>query len=115
MIPIIIAIVYFGFFSIFFGIRAKRKISNGKDFFTASGQLGWIAVMCSFTLAPLGGGHTSALWQAQAGMGMGAAWWGITSGGFMTQFSCCGSCPMFRKLKVRRFRRRLERYSGRTP
>ena len=40
MIPIVMAIVYFGFFSIFFGIRSKRRVSTGKDFFTASGQLG---------------------------------------------------------------------------
>jgi len=112
MIPIIITIAYFAFFSIFFGIRSRRKVSTGKDFFTASGQLGWVAVMCSFTLAPLGGGHTSSLWQAQAGMGMGAAWWGITSGGFMIPIFLLWFGPMFRKLKVQTFPQALGKIFG---
>ncbi len=112
MIPVIIAIVYFGFFSIFFGIRAKRKVSTSKDFFTASGQLGWIAVMCSFTLAPLGGGHTSSLWQAQANIGMGAAWWGIASGALMIPIFMLWFGPMFRKLKVQTFPQALGKVFG---
>jgi len=112
MVPIIIALVYFGFFSIFFGLRAKRRVSTSKDFFTASGQLGWVAVMCTFALTPLGGGHTSSLWQAQAGMGMGAAWWGITSGGFMIPIFLLWFGPMFRKLKVQTFPQALGKVFG---
>ena len=113
MIPIIIAIVYFGFFSIFFGLRARKKMARESgNFFTASGQLGWVAVMCTFTLAPLGGGHTSSLWQASASMGMGAAWWGIFSGGLMVPIFLLWFGPMFRKLKVQTFPQALGKVFG---
>lgn len=45
MVPIIIAIVYFGFFSILFGLLARKKenlnakTDDGSDFFTAQGSL----------------------------------------------------------------------------
>ncbi|MDR1205026.1 MAG: hypothetical protein LBL26_06050 [Peptococcaceae bacterium] len=112
MVPVIITIVYFGFFCVFFGMRASKSVSDSKSYFTATGQLGWIAVMCSFTLAPLGGGHTSSLWQQAGGMGMGAAWWGITSGGFMVPIFLLWFGPMFLKLKVQTFPQALGKVFG---
>lgn len=112
MVPIIITILYFGFLSIFFGLKSKKKISGGKDYFTAAGRLGWFAVMCSFTLGPLGGGHTSSLWQAQAGLGVSVAWWGILSGGIFVPIFMLWFGPMFRKLKVETFPQALGRVFG---
>lgn len=114
MVPIIITVVYFAFLSIFFGLKARKKISGGggKDYFTAAGRLGWFAVMCSFTLAPLGGGHTSSLWQAQAGMGVSVAWWGILSGGIFVPIFLLWFGPMFRKLKVQTFPQALGKVFG---
>ncbi len=112
MVPIIITVLYFVFFSVYFGLKAKKKISTGKDFFTASGQLGWFAVMCSFTLAPLGGGHTSSLWQAQAGLGVSVAWWGVITGGIFVPIFLLWFGPMFRKLKVQTFPQALGKVFG---
>lgn len=119
MIPIIIAICYFGFFSIFFGLRAKRqakaKLSeqgSSKTFFTAKGQLGWLAVMCSFVLAPLGGGHTTSLFESQASMGVAVAWWGILAGGVFVPVFMLWFGPMFRKLKVNTFPQALGKVFG---
>jgi len=78
----------------------KKKVSDSKQYFTASGQLGWIAVMCTFTTQPLGSGHTSSLWQQSGGLGVSAAWWGIMFGGFMVPIFLLWIGPMFRKLKV---------------
>jgi SSS family solute:Na+ symporter len=112
MVPIIITIAYFGFLSIFFGLKAKKKISDGKQFFTAAGQMGWFAVMCTFTLSPLGGGHTTSLWQMQAGMGVSVAWWGILSGGIFVPIFMLWFGPMFRKLKVQTFPQALGKVFG---
>lgn len=118
MIPILIAVGYFGFFSILFGIRSRKKAhleANGagnKDFFTASGQLGWLAVMCSFVLAPLGGGHTTSLYQSQASMGVAVAWWGILAGGIFVPVFLLWFGPMFRKLHVATFPQALGKVFG---
>lgn len=112
MVPIIITIVYFLFLSIFFGLKAKKKVSSGKQFFTAAGQLGWFAVMCTFTLSPLGGGHTTSLWQMQAGMGLSVAWWGILSGGIFVPIFMLWFGPMFRRLKVQTFPQALGKVFG---
>ena len=111
MVPIIITLAYYIFFCIFFGIYAKKKASGSK-FFTASGQLGWIAVMCSFTLAPLGGGHTSSLWQQAGGLGVGAAWWGISFGGIMVPIFMLWLGPMFLRLKVQTFPQAMGKIFG---
>lgn len=121
MIPILIAVVYFGFFSILFGIRsrkqkakeaANRTTAEEKEFFTASGQLGWFAVMCSFVLAPLGGGHTTSLYEQQATMGVAVAWWGILAGGVFVPVFLLWFGPMFRKLKVATFPQALGKVFG---
>ena len=65
--------------------------------------MGWVAVMCSFSLAPLGGGHTSSLWEQAGGIGVGAAWWGIAFGGTMVPIFMLWFGPMFLKLKVQTF------------
>ena len=83
MVAIIITVVYFLVMCIAFGTYTKKKISGDKQFFTASKQLGWFAVMVSLSMAPLGGGHTSALWQQSGFVGVGAAWWGVAFGGLM--------------------------------
>jgi len=109
MIPILFAVIYFGFFSVLFGtisIRKQRKAAagdggSGKSFFTASGQIGWIAFMCAFTLAPLGGGHTTALIEQQFGMGAAVAWWGILGGGVFVPIFLLFIAPWFRKLNSR--------------
>ena len=103
MVPIIITVVYFLFFCIFFGLRSRKNVADGKQFFTAGGLMGWVAVMCSFSLAPLGGGHTSSLWQQAGGIGVGAAWWGIAFGGTMVPIFMLWIGPMFLKLKVQTF------------
>ena len=103
MIPIIITVAYFVFFCIFFSIRSKKNLTDGKQFFTAGGMMGWVAVMCSFCLAPLGGGHTSSLWEQAGGVGVGAAWWGIAFGGTMVPIFMLWFGPMFLKLKVQTF------------
>ncbi len=108
MIPILIAVVYFGFFSVLFGFMARRKAAKaaagdagqGKNFFTASGQLGFLAFMCVFTLAPLGGGHTTALFESQAGFGVAAAWWGILAGGVFVPIFLLWFAPWFKKLNA---------------
>lgn len=119
MVPILIAVIYFGFFSVFFGIRSRKKAQqeselgeSGKNFFTASGQLGWFAVMCSFVLAPLGGGHTTSLYESQAGMGAAVAWWGILAGGVFVPVFLLWFGPMFRKLKVATFPQALGKVFG---
>ena len=118
MIPVIITIAYFGFFSIFFGIRSRKKekatekVGDGKDFFTASGRLGWFAVMCSFVLAPLGGGHTTSLYEQQASMGAAVAWWGVVGGGIFVPIFLLWFGPMFRKLKVQTFPQALGKVFG---
>lgn len=118
MIAVLIAVAYFGFFSVFFGIRSRKqeklseKVSDGKDFFTASGRLGWFAVMCSFVLAPLGGGHTTSLYESQSQMGAAVAWWGILGGGVFIPVFLLWFGPMFRKLKVATFPQALSRIFG---
>lgn len=121
MIPILIAIVYFGFFSILFAVRSKRQKakeadvggkSGDKEFFTASGRLGWFAVMCSFVLAPLGGGHTTSLYESQAGMGAAVAWWGILAGGVFVPIFLLWFGPMFKKLHVATFPQALGKIFG---
>ncbi|MDR1247120.1 MAG: hypothetical protein LBK57_08855 [Clostridiales Family XIII bacterium] len=116
MVPIIITIIYFVFFSLLFGMRSRKKLDDSKSFFTAAGQMSWLAVMCTFTLSPLGGGHTSSLWEASAtiprGLGMGAAWWGIFSGGLMVPIFLLWFGPMFRRLKVQTFPQALGKIFG---
>ena len=112
MVPIIIAIVYFVFFCIFFSIRSKKNLTDGKQFFTAGGMMGWVAVMCSFSLAPLGGGHTSSLWEQAGGVGVGAAWWGIAFGGTMVPIFMLWFGPMFLKLKVQTFPQAMGKIFG---
>lgn len=120
MIPILIAVVYFGFFSVLFGIRSRKQKAQeaaagkggDKEFFTASGKLGWFAVMCSFVLAPLGGGHTTSLYESQAGMGAAVAWWGILAGGVFVPIFLLWFGPMFRKLKVATFPQALGKIFG---
>ncbi len=118
MVPIIIAIVYFGFFSIFFGLMARKKeklsagTGDGADFFTAQGQLGWFAVMTAFLLAPLGGGHTTSLYESQSGMGVAVVWWGILIGGIFVPIFMLWFAPMFRKLKVVTFPQALDKIFG---
>lgn len=120
MIPIIIAVVYFGFFSILFAFRSRmqKKRQEGadkkgdKEFFTAGGRLGWVAVMCSFVLAPLGGGHTTSLYESQASMGVAVAWWGILAGGVFIPVFLLWFGPMFIKLKVVTFPQALGKVFG---
>ena len=117
MIPVLIAVIYFGFFSVLFGIMSRRKAkklqdNNGSTFFTASGQIGWIAVMCSFVLAPLGGGHTTSLYENQANIGVSAVWWGIMGGGVFVPVFLYWFGPMFRKLKVHTFPQALGKIFG---
>lgn len=46
MIPVLIAILYFGFFSVLFGVLSRKKAKSqlkgegDSTFFTASGQIG---------------------------------------------------------------------------
>lgn len=117
MVPILIAVLYFGFFSILFGVMSRKKnkaLKDGGDssFFTASGQIGWIAVMCSFVLAPLGGGHTTSLYENQANIGVSAVWWGIMGGGVFVPVFLYWFGPMFRKLKVETFPQALAKVFG---
>ena len=121
MIPIIIAIVYFGFFSVLFGIRSKRQKAKAaaeagtqkdKEFFTAKGRLGWFTVMCCFVLAPLGGGHTTSLYEQQASMGAAVVWWSILAGGVFVPVFLLWFGPMFRKLKVETFPQALGKIFG---
>ena len=112
MVPIIITVVYFLFFCIFFGFRSRKQVSDGKQFFTAGGLMGWVAVMCSFSLAPLGGGHTSSLWEQAGGIGVGAAWWGIAFGGTMVPIFMLWFGPMFLKLKVQTFPQAMGKIFG---
>lgn len=111
MVPIIITVVYFGFFSILFGIKAKKNVQTGSDFFIAKNQLGWFAVMCTFVLAPLGGGHTTALIE-QSGMGIGILWWGILAGGVFVPVFLCWFGPWIRKLNVDTFPQALGKVFG---
>lgn len=116
MVPVLIAILYFGFFSVLFGFMSRRKAkleqANDKTFFTASGQIGWIAVMCSFVLAPLGGGHTTSLYESQSNMGVSVVWWGILAGGVFVPVFLYWFGPMFRKLKVQTFPQALGKVFG---
>lgn len=116
MVPVLIAILYFGFFSVLFGFLSRRKAklgnTGGKTFFTASGQVGWFAVMCSFVLAPLGGGHTTSLYESQARMGVSVVWWGILAGGIFIPVFLYWFGPMFRKLKVQTFPQALGKVFG---
>ncbi|MBR3397416.1 MAG: sodium:solute symporter family protein [Lachnospiraceae bacterium] len=117
MVPIIIAVLYFGFFSVLFGFMSRRKKATMSEkgdstFFTASGQIGWIAVMCSFVLAPLGGGHTTSLYENQANIGVSAVWWGIMAGGVFVPIFLYWFGPMFRKLKVQTFPQALGKVFG---
>ncbi|WP_143147895.1 hypothetical protein [Parasporobacterium paucivorans] len=85
---------------------------SDKEFFTARGRLDWFAVMCSFVLAPLGGGRTTSLYESQAGLGAAIAWWGILSGGVFVPVFLLWFGPMFRKLKVQTFPQALGKVFG---
>lgn len=111
MVPIIITVVYFVFFSVLFGIMARRKVKSGKDYFLASNRLGWFAVMCTFVLAPLGGGHTTALIE-QSGMGVAVLWWGILAGGVFVPIFLCWFGPWIRRLGVDTFPQALGKIFG---
>lgn len=118
MIPVLIAILYFGFFSVLFGVLSRKKAKSqlkgegDSTFFTASGQIGWVTVMCSFVLAPLGGGHTTSLYENQANIGVSAVWWGIMGGGVFVPIFLYWFGPMFRKLKVQTFPQALGKVFG---
>jgi len=112
MIPIIITVVYFLFFGVLFGIRSKRQLTDSKDYFTASRRLGWLAVMCSFSLAPLGGGHTTALIEQQANIGVSVLWWGILAGGVYVPVFLLWFGPWFKKLNVDTFPQALGKIFG---
>ncbi|MCD8100092.1 MAG: sodium:solute symporter family protein [Oscillospiraceae bacterium] len=111
MVAILICVAYFAFFSILFGFIAKKRMKTGEDFFVAKGQLGWFAVMCTFVLAPLGGGHTTSLIE-QAGMGVGVLWWSILAGGVFVPVFLYWFGPWFRKLKVDTFPQALGKVFG---
>ncbi|SHJ25847.1 sodium:solute symporter family protein [Parasporobacterium paucivorans] len=112
MVPILIAIVYFVFFGVYFGMKSKKKLTGSKDFFTASNRLGWFAVMCSFTLAPLGGGHTTSLIEQQGFMGVSVLWWSILTGSVFVPIFMYWFGPWFRKLKVDTFPQALGKIFG---
>jgi SSS family solute:Na+ symporter len=112
MIPILIAVAYFVFFGVIFGMQSRRQLTDSKDFFTASNRLGWFAVMCSFTLAPLGGGHTTSLIEQQAAMGVSVLWWGILAGGVYVPVFLLWFGPWFKRLKVDTFPQALGKVFG---
>ncbi|MCR4431061.1 MAG: hypothetical protein NUV45_08605 [Tepidanaerobacteraceae bacterium] len=112
MVAILIAVFYFLFFGILFGMQSQKKLTGSKDFFTASNRLGWLAVMCSFTLAPLGGGHTTSLIEQQAAMGVSVLWWGILAGGVYVPVFLLWFGPWFKKLKVDTFPQALGKIFG---
>jgi len=112
MVAIIITVAYFLIMCIAFGTYTRRKISSDKQFFTASKQLGWFAVMVSLSMAPLGGGHTAALWQQSGFVGVGAAWWGVAFGGLMVPIFLLWFGPMFIRLKVQTFPQAMGKIFG---
>jgi len=112
MIPILIALAYFVFFGVIFGIQSRKQLTDSKDFFTASNRLGWLAVMCSFTLAPLGGGHTTSLIEQQAAMGVSVLWWGILAGGVYVPVFLLWFGPWFKRLQVDTFPQALGKVFG---
>ncbi len=103
MTPVIIALLYFGVLSVGSGLILSKKVKSGSDFLTASGTLSWPLVMAAFVLAPLGAGHTLSLWEASAGLGAGALWWGILSGGVFVPLFLLWFGPWFRSLNVQTF------------
>ena len=111
MIPIIIVVGYFVVFSLIFGLRSRKHLSGGGDFFGAKNRLGWFAVLCSFVLAPLGGGHTTAMIE-MGNIGVGILWWGILCGGIFVPIFLQGFGVWFKRLGVDTFPQALGRVFG---
>ena len=111
MLPIIIVVGYFVVFSVFFGLKSRKQIRNGSDFFGAKNRLGWFAVLCSFVLAPLGGGHTTAMIE-MGNLGVGILWWGILCGGIFVPIFLQGFGIWFKRLGVETFPQALGQIFG---
>ena len=100
---LIIAIAYFLILSLGTSLFLGRKVKSGTDLVTGSSKLPWPLVTAAFVLAPLGSGHTFALWEAQAGLGASVLWWGIIGGGIFVPLFLLWFGPWFRQLNVQTF------------